>query len=190
MRRNEANCSLRISIIFLLAIIALQWAPQWAPQWALHSSFASEPSDEGELSFCSFGPKVTVLPSSASRSSDPCIDHVHVQGVLWKCGSSEEVSTQESHYLDELNKEAREQCQKHCAGLGSSCHGNYSIAPICGLKTDREMAVTLGKQYGCRKDCTGGGTAFTYCSLYNAGYQGKGTDAVQAAVPNCECRSN
>jgi hypothetical protein len=182
MRKKPANCSLRNQLFLLLAIAALQ-------SITLSAAFGEDSTaTDGGLSFCGFGPKVTVVPSAAHHSPDSCVDRVHVQGVLWKCGSSEDVTTRRSDFLIQINTAAREECKKHCESLGANCRAIYSSVPICGLGTDRETAVALGKQYGCRKDCNDG-TAFTYCSIFNAGFQGKGIEAIQADPPNCECRS-
>ena len=141
------------------------------------------------LSFCNFGPKVTVISGPGAKStSDPCIDRVHVQGVLWKCDSAETVATDSADFLSRLNGLAQDECRKHCESMGSGCKAIFSNIPQCGLGTDRETAVTLGKRFGCRSDC-GGGKAFVYCALFNAGFQGRGTDAVQSDPINCECRS-
>jgi hypothetical protein len=151
---------------------------------------ASDPSNhEDQLSFCEFGPKITVIPSLAKPTSDPCAEKLHVQGVLWKCESAETVETDAAHFLDELNRLAHDECRKHCSRLGEGCHAIYSNSPECRLGADREKAVELGKHFGCRNDCSSGGKAFAYCALYNAGYLGKGTDAVQVQPLNCECRS-
>jgi len=164
----------RFGILLLFAMLAL-------PK-------ISAVADEGELTFCNFGPKVNVVDPNHKESSDPCADKVHVQGVIWKCGNADSVNTTVSHFFDQLNQRGREECQKHCERLGSSCKSYFSAKSKCGLTTDREEAVALGKEFGCRSDCSDG-KAFTYCSIYNAGYQGPNPDLVLPQAPNCECRS-
>ena len=157
-------------------------------------AFAQSPAraddDDGELSFCNFGPKVNVVtsPKETPSAEDPCADKVRVQGVLWKCGSPDRVDGTVEKFFKDLNEQAQEECNKHCERNGPNCHGIYTKKQACGLTTDREDAVALGKRFGCRKDCADG-KAFMYCSIYNAGYQGPNPDRVLAQKPNCECRS-
>src|SRR6185437_10900124 len=188
MKSLQANCVLQVArfatVFAVLAMVATTLGS------FAHSARASgNPDPNDHLSFCYFGPKVTVISTpGAKSSSDHCIDRVHVQAVMWKCDSAETVATNSANFISKLNSLAQDECRKHCESLGSDCEAIFSNTPDCGLGTDRETAVTLGKRFGCRSDCSGG-KAFTYCSLFNAGFEGRGIDAVRADPPNCECRT-
>lgn len=176
MKKVFANCFVRFGILLLFAM-------------ASRGVFAASSDDnDDKLSFCNFGPRVNVVEPEAKVGSDPCAAKVHVQGVLWKCGNPNSVSDTVSHFFTQLTDRAREECTKFCEKLGDNCRAIYSPKYECGLKTSHEEAVSLGKELGCRNDCTDG-KAFTYCSIYDTGYQGPSPARVLSQPPNCECRS-
>lgn len=150
----------------------------------------SEDSENGEMTFCHFGPKFKlVFPSVRAATwggKDRCTGSVKVQGVFWECTQPSKVTGKISEFQESLRKQAITECQKHCERRGPKCVGELTLAARCGLQTDREDSVIMGKRMGCRKDCTG--QAFAYCSLYDAAFRSDDTDRIAKQAPNCFCK--
>jgi hypothetical protein len=166
-----------LSAILLLTVLAGGWAPQ-ARAWTVH---------EGDLTFCDFGPKFRVLEPKIEnpKSSDHCTGTAKIQGVLWACADNGRNEQLVQDFRRRLNTQAERECQKHCSARQLGCEGHFLAPGRCGLQTDAEGAVALGKRMGCRKDCSG--QVFSYCSLYDAGFRSEDPEKVSKQTPNCRC---
>ncbi len=150
-------------------------------------------SDEenGEMTFCHFGPKFKLVEASYARNrsfnkNDKCSGMAKVQGVYWECAQPGQVEAKVAGFREQLRKQALSECQKHCARRGNNCTGRLLNSGKCGLQTDREDAITLGKRMGCRNDCPG--QAFAYCSLYDGAFRSDDSERIAKQPANCECR--
>lgn len=148
------------------------------------SAYAAEGEPApGELSFCRFGPKMRVL--QPVRGSKPCEASAKIQGLLWECVTTDQVAGRVADFTKRLSELASEECEKFCRGEGRRCRARFTPPSECGLQTDLEEAVAAGKKFGCRKNC--GGQAFSYCSIYDAGYRLDDPAMVSGKAPNCVC---
>lgn len=147
-------------------------------------------SEFGDMTFCHFGPKFKVIqPEVRSEKwggKDPCTGSVKVQGVYWECARSDKVESKIFEFQNKLRKQAQGECQKHCARRGSRCVGELRLSRSCGLQTDQEDSVIMGKRMGCRQDCSG--QSFAYCSLYDAAFRSEDEDRIKKQTPNCYCK--
>jgi len=167
--RDDNNMMYR----FLFVVISLVFS---------NSSFTKEVV-EGELTFCHFGPKLKV--SDQVMASDKCTGTAKVQGVMWKCVPSDKVETEIVGFQRQLIEVAAQECKRHCERREKGCKGLFIAPSSCGLATDREDAVIMGKRQGCRKDCQG--RAFAYCSIYDAGFRTDDPELMIRQTPNCRC---
>jgi hypothetical protein len=143
-------------------------------------------ADEGELTFCHFGPKLKVLfPADTGKPGDKCTGNAKVQVLQWDCVPPEKAEKTVEDLRKALIAQAAEACTRHCANRTRDCIGKFDIPPKCGLGTDREDATILGKRFGCRSDCSGG--AFAYCALYNSGFKTVEPELMAKQAPNCHC---
>ncbi len=140
---------------------------------------------EKGLTYCRFGPKITTHEEFHSLSYDPCPGTLKVQGVLWKCETAAKVEMRLSEFLGQLTREAEKICEEHCKERSPNCEGNLRVQEKCGLSLSPEDAVREGKEFGCRSVCEG--QAFTYCSLYSAGFMPYDPELMKAYPPNCVC---
>ncbi|MBI4925959.1 MAG: hypothetical protein HY843_08560 [Bdellovibrio sp.] len=143
------------------------------------------------MTFCKFGPKFKLYESTETRTKlwdkkDKCTGTVKIQGVYWSCVKPADVEEKVQEYKTKLKSQALIECQKHCERRGSNCIGELSITGGCGLKTDRDEALTMGQKMGCRKDCPG--QSFAYCSLYDAAFRTEDADRISKQIPNCRCK--
>jgi hypothetical protein len=159
---------------------------------ALFLSLSAHARDEDsdELTFCKFGPKtkaiekaVVVAPQGAT---DPCTGIGKIQGVMWECTEPGKVERRVEEMRERLNEVAGDQCRKLCAERAPGCQGKLIVRASCGLQTSRDEAVLLGKRFGCRKDCQG--PAFSYCSLFDAGFRTEEPVLTPKQPGNCQCR--
>jgi hypothetical protein len=142
--------------------------------------------DEGELTFCHFGPKLKVLfPETSGKPGDECTGNAKVQVLQWDCVAPEKVERTVEGFRKALVKQASEACTKHCTARGRGCTGKFDISPKCGLGTDREDGQILGKRFGCRGDCSG--KAFAYCALYDSAFKTVEPELMAKQPPNCHC---
>lgn len=125
-----------------------------------------------------------VLEAETS-AKDACSGTAKVQGILWRCGKADEVGDSVTRFRERLAREAKAECEKHCERRASGCRGVLVPVTRCGLETDREDALAMGKRQGCGPNCPG--PAFTYCSLYDAGFRTEDPDRVRKQTPNCRC---
>jgi hypothetical protein len=144
----------------------------------------------GEMTFCHFGPKFKVVfPVVRAESwggKDLCTGSAKIQGVFWECTQPAHVEGKTSEFQDKLRKQARIECQNHCERRSARCVGELALSSRCGLQTNAEDAIIMGKRVGCRKDCTG--QAFAYCSLYNSAFRSEDFDQISKQRPNCFCK--
>lgn len=149
------------------------------------------PGDDGELTFCQFGPKVTVVADSFKKDSDSssggdrCSGTAKVQGVLWRCAQPEQAEKLIDEFRRELTRLGTKECQKLCSERGRGCKASFEIPVRCGLQTKREDAVALGKRFGCRKDCSG--SAFVYCAIYDSSFRHNEPAMIERQRANCRC---
>jgi hypothetical protein len=194
-----SRVAILVTALQFLAILAVQTIAI-----GQDTSVSSGSKDEGELSFCRFGPKLKVLSptvagegmgaagsalSQASQGSptspDKCSGTAKIQDVLWECNQPSKISTTLDRFRRKIAEDAKAECELHCSRRASGCKGKFVMPAKCGLETDREDAVELGKRLGCRSDCEG--KAFIYCSLLNAGYKSEDPELIAKQKPNCRC---
>jgi hypothetical protein len=156
------------------------------------SVHARGPASEGELTFCHFGPKMKVLDPVVGKAgqaqaprTDLCTGSAKIQGVLWECGSLDRLEGRVAGFRERLFGLARKECERHCGARAKGCVGRMEKPEKCGLETDREDAITMGKRMGCRKDCAG--PHFAYCSLYDGGFRSEDPEMISKQAPNCSC---
>ncbi len=153
--------------------------------------YLSALSGDGEMTFCKFGPKFkmhqpTVLRGQTLDKNDSCTGSVKVQGVYWECVLPGNVESKVTDFKEKLKIQAVMECQKHCERRSRNCTGHLVVSGNCGLQTDRDEAVTMGKKMGCRNDCQG--QAFAYCSLYDAAFRSEDDARMAKQPPNCQCK--
>lgn len=141
---------------------------------------------EDTLVFCKFGPKIQVIASNLTkRAENSCEGDVKVQGVLWQCAPSVQTSTKNLEFRKTLIELGGNECEKFCQTRGEKCHGKFVEPRQCALQSDMSGAAELGKDFGCRADCEG--SAFIYCSLYDADYRTDDPPRIAKQAPNCRC---
>jgi|GEM_PF-5642802 len=157
------------------------------------SAFAAAPKDvdytaEGHLTFCQFGPKIKVIETKLLEPKDKnaCTGWAKVQGIFWACGAADQNDMQILNFRNHLSKDAEVRCLEHCAARANGCEGIFKSPLRCGLQTDTADAAAMGSRLGCRKDCMG--KAFTYCSIYDAGFRSEDPPKTAKQLPNCQCR--
>jgi hypothetical protein len=172
-----------VKIIFGFLFFLLVLGPACEKNPFSENSDKTKP--EKGLTYCRFGPKITLHEEVHSVSYDACPGTVKIQGVLWKCDKAENVEARLGEFLKELTAEAKTLCEKHCESRSSSCVGSFKLQDRCGLSLEPSVAEREGPNFGCRTACDG--RAFTYCSLYSAGFMPYDPVLMKPYPANCVC---
>jgi hypothetical protein len=171
-----------MSRVFLISLLTLALGILSTASFA---EIDAEEAKTGPLTFCRFGPKVKILEPRKDPLGSGCPGGAKIQGVFWECTTADRVESKIQDFRKSLTDIAIAQCKKFCANRAPGCEGKMDTVFRCGLQTDREDAVIMGKKLGCRKDCTG--KAFAYCSLYNIGFLTDDVQFMETQPTNCHC---
>lgn len=145
---------------------------------------ANAAEDPGELTFCTFGPKIKIVEPKFKTSAG-CNGTAKIQGVLWECTPSLRAEAQIVDFRQKMLRLATKECSEFCRARGEGCLGRFEAPAKCGHETNREEASSLGKSFGCRKDC--GGSSFVYCAIYHANFRTEDPREIADLPPNCRC---
>ncbi|MEW6057402.1 MAG: hypothetical protein AB1540_12390 [Bdellovibrionota bacterium] len=120
-------------------------------------------------------------------SSDSCSGTAKIQGISYKCGRPEETEVRVSRFLEDLKIKGRKQCEAFCQARGKDCHGVFTAPQKCGFTLNSRQAAEYGQHMArCNPDrCEG--TAFIYCSIYQASYLRFEESMMKKKEPNCRC---
>ena len=119
-------------------------------------------------------------------SKDQCTGSAKIQGIMWRCGSIDEVVSNTRTFYKRLTQSAKKRCEAHCKDRAKNCTGSFRPPDKCRFSIKTDMAKHMGKRVGCHKGCDG--KALSYCSLYHSSLLSINKGLLAKERPNCYCR--